>query len=125
MTTEVIIARPGIEGKGIGLLVDEDYANTLAADFGIPETDVKDALLGHPKLDAYRVCEWVETTEAKSPLQRGKVLTAWAKKYKAGRYARRSAGPRGGATITPRRRGEARIKFSNAQIAANLDRMGS
>ncbi len=125
MTTVGIIAREGVEGKGSSPLVHADYAKTLAADFGIPEVDVTDALLGQPMARALRICEWVERTDAKSPLQRGRVLTAWAKKNEAGKYARRAAGPSeaGGETKTAKRR--ERTKFSTAQIAANLERMGA
>ena len=113
------------EETGRHLVTDEGYARTLAADFGIAERDVADALVGEPMARALRVCEWVERTDEKSPLQRGRVLTAWAKKNGAGRYARRNPGPSeaGGETKAPVRR--ERVKFSTAQIAANLDRMGA
>lgn len=125
MTDTVVYPEPRAlaSSSEAGPLVDADYAKTLSADFGIPEVDVREALVGQPMPRALRICEWLERTDAKSPLQRGRVLTAWAKKNGAGRYARRSPGPEGGETKTAKRR--ERTKFSAAQIAANLERMGS
>jgi hypothetical protein len=111
-------------GKGTSahILADEIYCVTLSEDFGIAFSDVEDALLGEPMKRAYKICAWVESLEdAKSPLQRGQALTRWAKKNRAGVYANRSRGPEGGPTKTPERK--ERTRFSNEQIARNLDRM--
>ncbi len=127
MTDTVVYREPRAAASGAtgGPVVGAEYAKTLAADFGIAGQDVKDALVGQPMARALRICEWVERTDARSPLQRGRVLTAWAKKNGAGRYARRAAGPSeaGGETKAPKRR--ERTKYSTAQIAANLERMGA
>ena len=124
MTTQASIAAGEPMGKGTRhILADENYCRTLATDFGIPERDVKDALEGEPMKRALRICEWVESLDdAKSPLQRGKALTRWAKKNRSGIYAR-PRGPQGGETVTPERK--ERVKFSNEQIAKNLERMGA
>ena len=119
MTGTVVYPEP--QDSARGHRVDEDYVKTLASDFTIATGDVSDAFLGESMIQALRICQWVETTDAKSPIKRGRILTAWAKKYRVGIYRR----PRRGAsaTVTPIR-GE-RVKFSNDQIAANLARMGA
>ena len=105
-------------------LVDERFAAVLAEDFGIPERDVTDALIGEPKTQAIGICGWVEE-QAKAPSKKGIVLTAWAKKHKMGIY-KKPRGPDGGKVREPARRvrESEREKFSPAQIMANLERMG-
>lgn len=102
------------------MLVDETYAGILAEDFGIPEVDVRDALIGEPKTKAIAVCGWAEE-QGKAPIKKGEALTAWAKKHKAGRYAK-ARGPEGGRVRVPVRR--ERETFSREQVLANLERMG-
>lgn len=109
----------GKERTSRHLLTDEAYAATLAADFGIALTDVKDALIGEPMKRALRVCGWAESVE-KSPMKRGQALTRWAKKNKAGIYSG-PRGPEGGDAKTPPRR--EREQFSPEQVMANIDRM--
>lgn len=107
--------------EGNGPVVDERFAAMLAADFGIPETDVKDALIGETQARAIGVCGWAEG-EGKAPIKKGAALTGWAKKHKTGVYAKAS-GPRDGITKVVSR--SERVTFSPAQILANLDRMGA
>ncbi len=103
------------------LVVDEAFAATLAGDFGIPEVDVRDALMGEPKALALKICGWAEE-QGKAPIKKGEALTGWARKHKAGAYAKRG-GPEGGAVRIPKRR--ERERFSREEILRNLERMGS
>ena len=113
------MTKEGAQSPG-NVLVDERIAEILAADFRIPLTDVRDALMGQPEARAIGVCGWA-AGQGKAPIKRGEALTAWAKKNRAGIYAVRG-GRRGGETKVARPSG--RVRFTPEQILANLERMG-
>lgn len=123
--TKASVADKAAKGRGMGssrdLLADETYCATLAKDFGIPQTDVRDAFLNEPMKRALRICAWAEGVEG-APIERGRALTAWAKKHKSGAYrAEKGPEPRSGARhVRPKRE-----KFIADQVMANLDRMGA
>ena len=105
--------------EDIAEVATTDCCKQIAGEFGIPERDVMDAFEGEPVDRAYKVCAWV-IRQAKSPLQRGMVLTAWAKKNRAGIYSK----PRGPRDEQPARpRSKDRVRFTADQILSNLDRM--
>lgn len=95
----------------------------LQSDYGIPMRDLTAALRGVKRSVAVAACEYVLTTGAKAPYQKGDQLTKWAKRNNMGMYSKSTtAPPTGGLTVTPVRK--ERMKFSNKQIAKNLARFG-
>lgn len=125
MTTERVYRNAEGEGKlgsSRDLVCSRGCCEALAEDFGIALTDVVEAFEGEPMKRALRVCAWAEGT-GPSPIERGRALSAWAKKHGSGVYrTERGPEPRSGARHVKAPRRE---KFTPEQILRNLERMGA
>lgn len=102
--------------------MDGEDVQRLAKEFAIAERDVADAFLGESMDLARRICKWVCSTDARSPLQRGERLSEWAKKNHAGVYGSYNA-PVDATVVEPIRK--ERTRYPVEQIARNLWRMES
>ena len=68
--------------------VDEEFVGLLHEDFGIEVWELQAAFIGVPsvpKLQAIRLCRWVERTTDDIG-ERGRMLRSWARKNNKGSY---------------------------------------
>jgi hypothetical protein len=86
----------------------------LAEDFGIVPRVVLECLEGEPAKQAYKVCAWVMGTEPDS-VGRGRVLDAYAKKHRIGKYRPEFVRPRAKTTREP--------FFTAEQVMRNIERL--